>query len=248
VDFVLLISGSFAFLGAIVASFIGVLSERVYTGQSWVKSRSRCDSCRVPLTPLDLIPVLSWFFSFGRCRSCGSKVSALHPVFELSLGALFALAALKTGLTAELVLFLGALSVLAFIVLYDLRHTLVPVPSSAWLVVLSLSYAFVSAPSFGEALLVAGIIGLGFLLLHVCSKGKAMGLADTPVAFSLSLLAAPHAVAGLLFSFWIGAVWGIAVLVMRRGGPTMKTEVPFVPFLALGYLLAYFTGWNPLPL
>ena len=31
------------FLGAILASFTGVVSERVYTGQSWLKGRSRCN-------------------------------------------------------------------------------------------------------------------------------------------------------------------------------------------------------------
>jgi prepilin signal peptidase PulO-like enzyme (type II secretory pathway) len=55
-------------------------------------------------------------------------------------------------------------------------------------------------------------------------------------------------VPGILFSFWIGALFGIAVLLRRRGGPTMGIEVPFVPFLAAGFLLAFFTQWNPFPL
>ena len=39
---------------------------------------------------------------------------------------------------------------------------------------------------------------------------------------------------------------GVLILVLRRGGPRMGIEVPFVPFLAIGYLLAFFTQWNPL--
>ena len=38
----------------------------------------------------------------------------------------------------------------------------------------------------------------------------------------------------------------LALLFLRRGGPRMGVEVPFVPFLALGFLLAYFIQWNPL--
>ncbi len=92
----------------------------------------------------------------------------------------------------------------------------------------------------------AGVIGLGFLLMHVLSKGKAMGLGDAPIALALSLMVAPYAFAGLLFSFWIGALLGIGILATRQGGPTMGIEVPFVPFMAAGFLLAYFLQWNPL--
>jgi prepilin signal peptidase PulO-like enzyme (type II secretory pathway) len=74
-----------------------------------------------------------------------------------------------------------------------------------------------------------------------------MGLGDAPVALALALLAGPGlALAGLLFSFWIGALVGIAILVSRPKGHRMGIEVPFVPFLAAGYLLAFFTRWNPL--
>jgi prepilin signal peptidase PulO-like enzyme (type II secretory pathway) len=66
--------------------------------------------------------------------------------------------------------------------------------------------------------------------------------------FALSLFVGSQAISGLLFSFWIGALFGIILLLVRRGGPTMGIEVPFVPFMALGYLLAYITQWNALGL
>lgn len=76
-----------------------------------------------------------------------------------------------------------------------------------------------------------------------------MGLGDAPSVLGLSLLVGPGSVLpGVLFSFWIGALYGIVVLMTTPKGHRMGIEVPFVPFLALGFLLAYFTGWNPLPL
>jgi leader peptidase (prepilin peptidase) / N-methyltransferase len=96
---------------------------------------------------------------------------------------------------------------------------------------------------------VAGSAAIVFLLFYLLSGGRAMGLGDTPVALGLSLLVGPEAVLpGVLFSFWIGALYGIMVLVTTKPGHRMGMEVPFVPFLALGFLLAYFTGWNPLPI
>lgn len=241
----------FFFLGAIVASFAAVVAERLYTGESWLSGRSRCNSCGRYLGPLDLVPVLSWLFARGRCRTCKARVPASYAALEALTGLTFALAYHALGPALALMPFLGACAVLAFIVMYDLRHTVVPPASSALLVLLSIIHASLVASSsaqFGTRLLVAGVIGLGFFLMHALSKGRAMGLADAPVAFALSLLVAPYALAGLLFSFWSGAVIGIAILFLRRGGPRMGIEVPFVPFLAIGYLLAYFVEWNPLAL
>ncbi len=241
----------FAVLGAIFGSFIGVVAERLHTGQSWVSNRSRCNSCTRILGAGDLVPVVSWLASRGRCFGCSARIPWTYVITEAVLGVLFALSYLALGLTAALPLFLAALVVLGFIVLYDLRHTVIPRIASTLLTVLSVWFAYLQAPSlqeFGGAVFAAGGIGLAFVLLHLLSRGKAMGLGDAPIAFALSLLAAPLAVTGLIFSFWIGALYGIVVLVMRRPGTTMKSEVPFAPFLAAGFLLAFFTGWNVFPL
>ncbi len=99
-----------------------------------------------------------------------------------------------------------------------------------------------------QTVLTAGSIGLAFYALYFFSKGRAIGLGDAPVAGALSLLAGKQALAGVLFSFWIGALIGIFILALRRGGPKMGIEVPFIPFLAIGFLLAIFlpASWNPL--
>jgi prepilin signal peptidase PulO-like enzyme (type II secretory pathway) len=233
-------------LGAVIASFAGVVAERLHTGESWMAGRSRCNSCGRPLSAPDLIPILSWLLSRGRCRTCKARIPWQYPAYEFILGSVFAFSFYHFGLTIALPLFLLAVSVLAFIVLYDLRHTVVPPPASTLLIIISLAYALSTPSSVVPTLITAAVIALLFLSLHVFSRGKAMGLGDAPVALALSLLAGPYAVAGLLFSFWIGALCGILLLSVRRGGPKMGIEVPFVPYLAVGYLLAIFVQWNPL--
>jgi leader peptidase (prepilin peptidase)/N-methyltransferase len=239
----------FGALGAIFASFSGVLAERVHTGQSWWKGRSRCNSCRRLLNGLDLVPILSWSFQKGRCRVCGARVAITYTLYEIALAVVFALSYIKLGLTLALGIFLLAAVTIGFIVLYDLRHTIIPVWSMVLLGVLAVLYALLTQDThtFLYTLGIGAIIGIGFLLLHVLSRGKAMGLGDAPVAFALSILVGyGQAVPGILFSFWIGALIGVILLVAKRTGTTMKSEIPFVPFLAAGYLLAFFTGWNPL--
>lgn len=236
-------------LGALCASFTGVVAERIHTGQSWISGRSRCNSCRAHLDARDLVPIFSWLVHGGKCRQCRARIPGAYALSEALLAVSFAAAYHLFGLTPVLPCFLAALIVLLFIVLYDLRHMIVPSGSSTLLIALSLAVAVLRAPAeqaLGLVLLMAGTISLFFFLLHVCSRGRAMGLGDAPVALGLSLLAGTQAFAGLLFSFWIGALYGVFVLSTRRGGPRMGIEVPFVPFLALGFLLALFTSWNPL--
>jgi prepilin signal peptidase PulO-like enzyme (type II secretory pathway) len=237
-----------AILGAILASFAGVISERLNTGQSWIAGRSRCNSCNRVLTGRDLVPVLSWLASRGRCWSCKAPVPYRYALAECILAVVFYASALKLGPTLALVLLLTSFFILAVVVLYDLRHTIVPMELSLLLVLTSGAYLFATHPSLQEVsmtLMTAGAIGLGFFLMHALSSGRWMGLGDAPIALALSLIAGPQALAGLLFSFWIGAVIGIFILVLTPAGHRMGIEVPFVPFLASGYLLAYFTQWNP---
>ncbi|HVW71866.1 MAG TPA: prepilin peptidase [Candidatus Paceibacterota bacterium] len=241
----------FFILGAILASFAGVIAERSFTGQRWLTGRSRCNACARVLIGLDLVPVLSWAIALGRCRSCRARIPATYALAELALGLAFFFAYETIGLVPALVPFLLALVVLTAIVLYDLRHMVVPVPFSAWFIALSALYllaSFSTLAAIYAALALAAAIALFFFLMYAVSGGRAMGLGDTPVAFGLTLLTGTSALAGVAFSFWIGAIIGIIMLWSRPKGHRMGVEVPLVPFLALGFLLAYFTQWNPFPI
>lgn len=238
-----------AVLGAIFASFIGVLVERMHTGTSWVQDRSKCNSCSTTLGVLDLVPVASWLSTYGRCGHCGVRLPLMYVVSELMLATLFVAAYYTLGFGLPLLILLAALCVLLFVVLYDIRHTIVPTEATAVFLFLAAGYAYLTAldlKDLGLTLLFAGGIGIAFFLAYTLSRGRMMGLGDSPIALGLSLLVGfGAAFPGLVFSFWIGALYGIGVLVMRQGGPRMGIEVPFVPFLAAGYLLAFFTQWNP---
>ena len=238
----------FFILGTIVASFVGVVAARSNTGQSFFTGRSRCDACDALLPPSALLPVLSHVFSRGRARCCSARVSRLSPLSELLLGALFAGAYLKLGFVPALPFFLLALAALLALVLYDLAHQILPTAFLAFFIAASALARFLlasSAEAFLGALGIAVLIALSLALIHLLSRGRAMGLADAPLAFGLALLAGPAAFPGFIFSFWIGAVIGIFLLLKRPGGTRMDSEVPFAPFLAAGFLLAYFTQWNP---
>jgi len=234
-------------LGTIIASFIGVVAARLYTGASILTGRSRCDACNAKLPPLALVPVIFYFASRGRAHCCGARLSLRAPATELLLGALFALSYLKLGATLALVFALIALSLLLALVLYDLAHQILPPPLLAAFVASSALSGLSSAPSlmaFSGTLLTALLIAASLTLVHYFSGGRAMGFSDAPLALGLALFAGTFALTGFVFAFWVGAVIGIVVLLKRPKGSRMGVEVPFAPFLAAGFLLAYFTQWN----
>ncbi len=238
-------------LGAVVASFTGVLVARINTSQSFFVGRSRCDACDEPLQPSSLVPIFSYLAAHGRARCCGTRISFIAPLSELALGGLFVLAYLKLGLVGALPLMLLSLALMSALVLYDLAHQILPSPLLAVFVAASAATSFISAPpltAFWGIIVTAFLIGSSLALINFFSRGRAMGLADAPFSFGCALLAGPVALSGFVFSFWIGAVIGIVLLLPRPRGSRMGVEVPFAPFLAAGFLLAYFTQWNILTL
>lgn len=81
----------FAVLGVIIGSFLNVVILRYNTGKG-LGGRSMCFSCRTTLRGIDLVPVLSFLFFRGRCRTCKSKISKQYISIELLTAFLFVLA------------------------------------------------------------------------------------------------------------------------------------------------------------
>ena len=241
------LTGSMFMSGAVVASFVGVVVARINTGQGFLTGRSRCDMCNATLAPSALMPVISFIASKGRARCCSARVNFLAPLTELLLGVLFALSYLKLGLSISLLGILLSLSALLALVLYDLAHQILPPVLLSVFVVASALAGFLLASSFTDflnTLFTAFCIALFLAIIHFFSRGRAMGLSDAPLAFGLALLVGPSAITGFIFSFWIGALIGIVLLLKRPKSLKMNSEVPFAPFLAAGFLLAFFTQWN----
>ncbi len=71
-------------IAPITGSFLGVLALRIPAGRTVLIDRSACDACGHVLGLLDLMPVVNWMVSRGRCRYCGERVSLFYPLIELA--------------------------------------------------------------------------------------------------------------------------------------------------------------------
>lgn len=80
-----------AVLGAITASFLCVVAERVPKGQG-IGGRSRC-ACGRQLAWRENLPVVGWVAARGRARCCGARIPVYYLAAEIGLAAAWAAAA-----------------------------------------------------------------------------------------------------------------------------------------------------------
>ena len=103
------------------------------------------------------------------------------------------------------------------------------------------TYEFGSFQSLINPLISAFSASLFFLIIVLVSKGKWMGTGDIWLAFLMGLvLGWPNILVALMLAFFIGAIIGVALIILGR--KSMKSEIPFGPFLVLGTFLALFWG------
>src|SRR5579859_2666883 len=68
----------------VIGSFLSVIVVRLPHGLPIAWDRSRCPHCHRTLAPRDLVPLLSWLITLGRCRYCARQISLLYPGLELA--------------------------------------------------------------------------------------------------------------------------------------------------------------------
>lgn len=227
-------------LGCILGSFLNAVLFRFNTGKSALRGRSRCMRCGHTLHAVDLVPVFSYLALRGRCRYCGTRISWQYPLVELLGGVVSGWLWLLFPLQPLWYLFwLVVWLIVLFIVVYDLRHMIIP--WSASLPLLGLALLFVGT-SYSDiyALLAGPLLALPLFFISLISRGRWMGWADSLFELSLGwFLGLTAGLTALMLSIWIGAVVGIAILLVAKR-VTMKTEIPFAPFLALGAAITFF--------
>ena len=75
-------------LGPVAGSFLGLISLRMPEEKTVVKGRSACRSCGRTLSPIDLLPIISFLALRGRCRTCGGTIPRRYLMLELGCLAL----------------------------------------------------------------------------------------------------------------------------------------------------------------
>ena len=248
----------FAIFGAIFASFGNVVVSRGPRAWGLVSDYgkpsglmfppSQCESCGKRLTPIELLPILSYLANQGRCSSCGSSIGARHLWVEI-LGLLLGLViAWRFGLSFQalsagtLFFFLLCLGVI------DLETGYLPDKLTLPLLVLGLVFSHLTGmPGVVDSLLGAVIGGGSFWLtsaIYERLRGRE-GLGGGDV----KLIAAGGAWCGwmalppiLLVASVAGLVFALGAMALGKKERSMTAELRFGPFLSLAIGLVYLLG------
>lgn len=254
-------------LGAVVGSFLNVVIYRTGSGSGF-GGRSRCLSCGKALTPRMLVPILSYMLQRGRCAHCGARIPIAYPVVEVAVASLFVLIARKYGLmlfsfdpvAMTLALLDAAIwALLVAVVVYDFRHKIIPDRFALLCALIAGSRLLVEhifatplptfLPLFGATVPVwlefasGPLMAIPFALLWLFSRGRAMGLGDAKLAWGIGWLSGfSGGISAIVFAFWTAFLPSLILLLLPRKGFTMKSEIPFAPFLVIGAFIVYAWG------
>ncbi|MEX2514683.1 MAG: prepilin peptidase [Candidatus Paceibacterota bacterium] len=213
--------------------------------------RRRCHQCQQPI---------SWQYPLVELAA-GGLLLLSYTTFGFSIGSIFA------ALVGLLLLFIyiydgntlvipnpavWAFNLLALAVLF-----------------INLDYALVSGGEFfvlpgGWALAAGPLVAAPLFAIWFFSRGRAMGFGDVKLALGIGWsLGITGGLSALTYAFWIGAIVSLGLLAFQRlwkssslkAGEqhtieaadsstrlTMKSAVPFGPFLILGWLIAFFSS------
>ena len=224
-------------LGACMGSFLGCMAWRVVHGESVWEGRSHCDVCGHVLAPRDLIPVVSYLVSGGKCRYCGARLSARHVWGEIVSAAVFVTLLLKYDISLQALEALLLACILLACAFADLEGYIIPDRFlAAGIVLFLVSLLWAEKPL--EKLLrgaiggfaVAGGLWLFVLAAEKLLKKEAMGGGDLKLLFVTGLfLGWQGNLFCLIAACLIGIVWG--GLAARRKGES--GPIPWGPSIAL---------------
>jgi leader peptidase (prepilin peptidase)/N-methyltransferase len=240
------------FLGASIGSFLNVVLFRF--GASTIhKGRSICLSCGEQLRARDLVPIFSYVFLGGKCRGCKTKISPQYLLVELSMTLLGFMVFMTAHSYANIfstisyiVYYIILLAFLLLIAVYDFKHKIIPDEFSFSFAVLTFAGLFftpgqIQIPGVLE-ILAGPLIALPCAFLHYVSGGKWMGLGDAKLFLGIGwMLGLSLGVSAFILSFWIGAIVSIVILKFPKSSLSLKSQIPFAPFIIAATLFVFFT-------
>lgn len=221
-------------VGICVGSFLNVLVFRLDRKSGIWTGRSECPHCSKKISPLDLIPVLSYLILAGRCRNCHSKISPIYPIVEILTGLVFLTFSFQGNFIFDWNYFyyLALLSSLVSLVFFDYLYLILPDKVIFPFIGLAIIRNILLAKNSPENWIMSGLLlGAIFAIIHFASRGRGMGFGDVKLALLIGLvLGYPLGVFVIILSIWIAALWGVLLITVNKAG--LKTALPFGSFMA----------------
>ena len=229
--------------GTIFGSFYNVVGWRLPRGESIITPSSHCTKCNHKLTPIELIPILSYLSQGRKCKNCHVRISPFYAIFEFLTGLLFGISYLIFGLSIDLLLALTFISMLLIVIISDYQTMIIPDE-----VLLFFGFAIIIELFMKGGLdktlnmLLNGIISFIVMYLikkmgDIIFKRESMGGGDIKLMFVFGLYFGTwNAILSIFIASFIGLP--IAIICLKK---LENHEIPFGPFLAIAAMIITLT-------
>ena len=230
--------------GLVFGSFIAAYSYRYLRDIKISKGFSFCDECKTKIKWYENIPVLSYLFLGGKCKTCKKKISPRYPIIEfisaLSFLALFIYN--NNILDFNYLLLITYYLLLSLIFIIDLEHQIIPDDFVFTGIAIAFLYLLILGGSNIFSSIFAGLAASNFLaIVFLITKGQGMGLGDVKFAVLGGMLIGINYLFVWMFAaFLTGAIVGIILILV--GNAKLKDKIAFGPFLIVSIPIAFVWG------
>lgn len=234
-------------IGSILGSFYTVIGLRLPNNESIIKPRSHCDTCKHTLKWYELIPIVSYIFSGGRCRTCNAKISRIYPIIEILSGGLFVISYMAFGLSYNTLIMFVLSSLLVIIFVSDFKYYII---LDSPLVIAIILILIIKCFAFGlEKTVIYLLSGIGmFITMYVIKllgdklfKKESLGGGDIKLSFVIGLtLGYRLSIFSLIIASFLALPYAFFLIASKKEAK----EMPFGPFLISSlYLMFIFSDY-----
>lgn len=243
--------------GLILGSFLNVCIYRIPRGVFWKSQRSFCTQCQHKIPFYLNIPIISYLLLRGKSSCCQTKISLQYPIVELLTAILLCLlfsqasflsksySSLTTINLNEMIrllhglLFISIMIVCSFI---DLNFRIIPDKISLPAILATPLVILVHPELSWKSGLLGVLLGGGVIyalawFYYFLRRQEGIGMGDAKLLAVIGGWLGYEAIFPTLFySSILGSLISISILAVTRK-LSLKAEIPFGPFLALGALI-----------
>lgn len=229
--------------GIVLGSFLNVLIYRIPNKENFTTERSHCMTCGAKIKWYDLIPVFSYIFLRGRCRSCKSHISVQYPLIEGLNGLLYVIIFLVNGISIDSVLISLVTSVFIVISVIDWRTYEIPFGLNIAIFVLAVIRVIISPLKWTDHLI--GFAAVSGFMLVCLIIGRMIKGVDAFGGGDIKLMAAAGLFAGwkcVILAFLIGCILGAIIHSIRMKVTAADRVLAFGPYLCAGLFISILFG------
>ena len=248
----------FGVIGLILGSFYNVCIYRIPRESFWDTKRSHCPGCGAMIPFWCNIPILSYLWLRGRAHCCNMRISSRYPLVEFLTGLSICLIYWKFQFLSDFpfrvidlnnmirffhaFIFTSLLLICSFI---DIDHKIIPDVISIPMILCTPLIILIHPELDWKSGLIGVFLGGGSVILinrvYYMLRGETgIGMGDAKLLAAIGGWLGYQAIFPTFFyGSILGSVFGVSAMIFKKH-LSLKSEIPFGPFLAVGSLLYLF--------